>query len=191
MYDENSMKSHIFWIKCRRIFLLLALTIIGTAVGVVVSDYVVNILMFNSNLRIIIVSVSAAIFLAIALLLTANTGKEIEDGYWKIAVYKKLAIISKKLDNLEPNTPKQDSKNTHNSSLSKEVTQIEEPTTSKSTITTSITTTIEKTPEIKETIENTDTTTNNNEVLNELKEITNTLQEDISLESKEEKLENQ
>ena len=30
--------------------------------------------------------------------------KEVEDGYWKIAVYKKLAIISKKLDNLESNS---------------------------------------------------------------------------------------
>jgi len=110
MYDENSMKSHMFWIKFRRIFLLLVLTFIGTAIGVVISDYVVNILMFHQNFRIIIVSASALIFLSIAMLLTANTGKEIEDGYWKIAVYKKLAIISKKLDNLESNNSNKTSK---------------------------------------------------------------------------------
>ena len=107
MYDENSMRSHIFWIKFRRVFLLLLFTLIGTALGVVISDYIVNILMFHQNFRILIVSISAVIFLSISMLLTANTGKEIEDGYWKIAVYKKLAVISKKLDNLEnPNSTK-------------------------------------------------------------------------------------
>lgn len=103
MYDENSMKSHIFWIKFKRVFLLIFFTIIGTSLGVVISDYIVNILLFPSTLRIIIVVASAVLFLALALLLTANTGKEIEDSYWKIAVYKKLVVISKKLDNLEPN----------------------------------------------------------------------------------------
>ena len=130
MYDENSMKSHIFWIKFRRAFLLLVLTIIGTAIGVIISDYIVNILMFNSNFRIIIVSASATIFLSVALLLTANTGKEIEDGYWKIAVYKKLAIISKKLDNLEtPNTnksQKSESKANNEISTEKEILKPEE-----------------------------------------------------------------
>ena len=101
MYDENSMKSHIFWIKFKRVFLLIFFTIIGTSLGVVISDYIVNILLFPSFLRIIIVVVSAVLFLAFALLITANTGKEIQDSYWKIAVYKKLAIISKKLDNLD------------------------------------------------------------------------------------------
>lgn len=101
MYDENSMKNHIFWIKFKRVFLLIFFTIIGTSLGVVISDYIVNILLFPSFLRIIIVVVSAVLFLAFALLMTANTGKEIQDSYWKIAVYKKLAIISKKLDNLD------------------------------------------------------------------------------------------
>ena len=102
MYDENSMKSHIFWIKFKRVFLLLFFTIIGTSLGVVISDYIVNILLFPAFLRIIIVAISAVLFLAFALLITANTGKEVQDSYWKIAVYKKLVVISKKLDNLEP-----------------------------------------------------------------------------------------
>lgn len=101
MYDENSMKSHIFWIKFKRVFLLLFFTIIGTSLGVVISDYIVNILLFPAFLRIIIVAISAVLFLAFALLITANTGKEVQDSYWKIAVYKKLVVISKKLDNLD------------------------------------------------------------------------------------------
>lgn len=101
MYDENSMKSHIFWIKFRRVFILILFTIIGTTLGVIISDYIVNILLFPAILRIVIVVISAVLFLGMALIFTANTGKEIEDGYWKIAVYKKLAIISKKLDNLD------------------------------------------------------------------------------------------
>ena len=74
MYDENSMKSHIFWIKFKRVFLLIFFTIIGTSLGVVISDYIVNILLFPAFLRIIIVVVSAVLFLAFALLITANTG---------------------------------------------------------------------------------------------------------------------
>ena len=101
MYDENSMKSHIFWIKFKRVCLLIFFTIIGTSLGVVISDYIVNILLFPAFLRIIIVAVSAVLFLAFALLITANTGKEVQDSYWKIAVYKKLVVISKKLDNLD------------------------------------------------------------------------------------------
>lgn len=177
MYDENSMKSHIFWIKFRRVFLLLILTIIGTALGVVISDYIVNILLFPSTLRIIIVVSSAVLFLSIALLLTANTGKEIEDGYWKIAVYKKLAIISKKLDNLEPNdsnknTSKHDSKNSNVSSINKETQTSEENP-------------ISTVPEIISEIS--ENNSNNNEVLDDLKEISNTLKENISAEHNEEK----
>mgnify|MGYP005611822517 CR=1 FL=1 len=47
MYDENSMKSHIFWIKVRRVFLLIFLTAIGTGLGIIISDYIVNILLFS------------------------------------------------------------------------------------------------------------------------------------------------
>ena len=118
MYDENSMKSHIFWIKFKRVFLLILFTIIGTSLGVVISDYIVNILLFPAFLRIIIVAISAVLFLAFALLITANTGKEVQDSYWKIAVYKKLVVISKKLDNLDssdkPKISKKDNTQTTN-----------------------------------------------------------------------------
>lgn len=45
-----------------------------------------------------IVIVSTLIFFAFSLLLTANTGKEVQDGYWKIAVLRKLTVIQKDLE---------------------------------------------------------------------------------------------
>lgn len=101
MYDENSMKKHIFWLKARRIFFIILFTAIGSAIGAIISSYFIDILLFTKGLAIVVVAITTSLFLSIALLITANTGKEVADGYWKIAVYKKLAIISKKLDNLE------------------------------------------------------------------------------------------
>ena len=184
MYDENSMKSHIFWIKFKRIFLLLVLTTIGTALGVVVSDYVVNILLFPEVLRIIIVVVSAVLFLSIALLLTANTGKEIADGYWKIAVYKKLAVISKKLDNLEPHdsnkqTSKSEAKNSDDSSINKNDTTKIDDTVATETILDNSSTEISPTTE-----EN----SSNAEIIEDLKEVVNTIAENEAPEINKEKL---
>ena len=101
MYDENSYKNLIFWIKVKRVFLLIIFTILGTSIGVVASSYIIDILMFDPNLRPVIIIVSAILFLLVALLLTANTAKTIQDGYWKIAVLRKLTLISKKLDSLD------------------------------------------------------------------------------------------
>ena len=101
MYDENSMKKHIFWLKARRIFFIILFTAIGSAIGAIISSYFIDILLFTKGLAIVVVAITTSLFLSIALLITANTGKEVADGYWKIAVYKKIAIISKKLDNLE------------------------------------------------------------------------------------------
>ena len=142
MYDENSMKSHIFWIKDRRVFLLIFLTAIGTGLGIIISDYIVNILLFSSILRPIIIISSAVIFLLMALLLTSQTGKEIEDGYWKIAVYKKLAIISKKLDALEKvdNSESLKSENISKKIESKQPEKITEKTSEKENIDPQVTT---------------------------------------------------
>lgn len=101
MYDENSYKNLIFWIKVKRVFLLIIFTILGTSIGVVASSYIIDILMFTPSLRPVIIIISAILFLLVALLLTANTAKTIQDGYWKIAVLRKLTLISKKLDSLE------------------------------------------------------------------------------------------
>ena len=52
----------------------------------------------------IIITISTLLFFAISLLVTAGTAKEVQDGYWKIAVLRKLTVISKKLDNVQIST---------------------------------------------------------------------------------------
>lgn len=101
MYDEDAFKSQIFWIKVRRVFFMLVFSLIGSAIGVAISFYLITVLLSSESLRIPIVAGSTLLFFAISLLITANTGKEIQDGYWKIAVLRKLTLISKKLDSLE------------------------------------------------------------------------------------------
>lgn len=101
MYNEKSFKNQIFWVKVRRIFFMLIFSIIGSALGVIISSYLIDILLFEQNYRVIIVASSTLLFFAISLLVTANTGKSVQDGYWKIEVIHTLNTISEKLDNLE------------------------------------------------------------------------------------------
>ena len=98
MYNENTFKNYIFWIRVKRIFLIVVFSIVGALVGALISQYVVDVLLFKSMYRTLIVGGCVLFMVAIALLLTANTGKEVQDGYWKIAVLRKLTVISKKLD---------------------------------------------------------------------------------------------
>ena len=101
MYNEDSFNNYIFWIKVKRIFFMLIFSIVGAILGFFISDYIINVLFFSSIYRIIIISASTLLFFSISLLITANTGKEVQDGYWKIAVLRKLTVISKKLDSIE------------------------------------------------------------------------------------------
>lgn len=100
MYDEDSYRSEIFWIKAKRTFLIILFAIIGCSLGVLISQYFVDVLLFKLSKSLIIIF-TTLIFISMALLLTANTGRDIQDGYWKIAVLRKLTLISKKLDALE------------------------------------------------------------------------------------------
>ena len=100
MYDEYSYRNEIFWIKAKRTFLIILFAIIGCSLGVLISQYFVDILLFKLSKSLIIIF-STLIFISMSLLLTANTGRDIQDGYWKIAVLRKLTLISKKLDTLE------------------------------------------------------------------------------------------
>ena len=100
MYDEDSYRNEIFWIKAKRTFLIILFAIIGCSLGVLISQYFVDILLFKLSKSLIIIF-STLIFISKSLLLTANTGRDIQDGYWKIAVLRKLTLISKKLDTLE------------------------------------------------------------------------------------------
>lgn len=103
MYDENSFKNYIFWIKVKRAFFMFIFSVLGAFIGIASSEFVVNILLFDEMFRIIIIAVSTLLFFSISLLVTANTGKEVQEGYWKIAVLRKLTVISKKLDNITVN----------------------------------------------------------------------------------------
>ena len=100
MYDENSFKNYIFWLKVKRIFLMLIFSIIGCALGIVISQFLTDVLLLQLS-KPVIIAISTIIFFSISLLLTVGTGKEIQEGYWKMAVLRKLTVISKKLDNLE------------------------------------------------------------------------------------------
>lgn len=100
MYNEKSFENYIFWTKVRRVFLILLFSIIGCLIGIFVSD-IINTVTINDSYRPIIVSISTLSFLALSLLLTIGTAREVQDGYWKMAVLRKLTVMSKKLDNIE------------------------------------------------------------------------------------------
>lgn len=101
MYNEDSFKSYLFWIKVKRFFLMIVFSIVGSTLGVIISSYLIDVLLFDKIYRVIIITVSTIIFFTISLLLTSNIGREVQDGYWKIATLRKLTLISKKLDALE------------------------------------------------------------------------------------------
>lgn len=125
MYDETSFKNYIFWLQVRRVFLIILFSIIGCALGVVLSQFIVDVLLFETS-KILIIIISTIIFFAISLLITVGTSKEIQEGYWKMAVLRKLTVIGKKLDYLENlnSSLQNNSKTTENStpisSISKE-----------------------------------------------------------------------
>lgn len=101
MYNEDSYTRHLNLLKAKRVFSMVLFSIIGCIIGVIFSSFVVTVLMYDAIFRPIIIAVSTLLFFFISLFITGNTSKEIEDGYWKVAVLRKLTLISKKLDNLD------------------------------------------------------------------------------------------
>lgn len=106
MYDETTFQNYIFWLKVKRIFLMIVFSIIGAFIGILLSQLLIDLLLIvSASYRVIIISASTLIFFGISLLMTINTSKDIQEGYWRIAVLRKLTVISKKLDILqEPNS---------------------------------------------------------------------------------------
>ena len=100
MYNEKSFKNHIFWMKVKRVFLILAFAVIGAVIGMIVSDLVVNLEVLDVLYRTPIIIVSTLLMTLIAMLLTAGTGRAVQDAYWKMALLRKVIVISKKLDNV-------------------------------------------------------------------------------------------
>ena len=99
MYNEKDFKDHIKHLKARRILYMLIFSIIGSALGVIIIDYIVDILLFNQIWRVIIISISTLFFFWVSTVMTSNTEKDVQDGYWKLEVMKNLNSISEKLDN--------------------------------------------------------------------------------------------
>ncbi len=101
MYDEDSFNRHIFWMKFRRVFLLIFFSIIGCTIGIFLSTYLIELLFLPENIRIPIIAGTTLLLFFLTLFSTTKISKDIQDGYWKIAVLRKLTLISKKLDALD------------------------------------------------------------------------------------------
>lgn len=102
MYDENTFQNYIFWLKVKRVFLMIVLSIVGALIGILLSQFLIDVLLVvASSLRAVIIAASTLLFFGISLLMTINVSKDVQEGYWKMAVLRKLTVISKKLDYLE------------------------------------------------------------------------------------------
>lgn len=97
MYSEKTFKNYIFWIQVKRVVLILLLSCIGAVVGVLISElceFITKLSTFN----VLIITGSTVFMFLFSLLLTTGTGKEVQDGYWKIAVLRKLTTIQKLIE---------------------------------------------------------------------------------------------
>ena len=101
MYNEDSYSKHLTWLKVKRTILMILFSIIGCIIGVFLSAFIIEVLMCDVIFRPIIITISTLLFFFISLVSTSNTSREVQDGYWKVAVLRKLTLISKKLDALD------------------------------------------------------------------------------------------
>ena len=107
MYSENSYKNFIFWLKFKQIFLMIVFSIVGCVVGRFIGQYLVEVLLFPATSLYISVTVGTLLMFSIAAGMTSGTARDVQDAYWKIAVLRKLTVISKKLDNIPEDTKKE------------------------------------------------------------------------------------
>lgn len=97
MYSEKTYKNYIFWVQVKRFVVIVLLSCLGAALGVLIGkilESTVKLTSFNN----IIIAVSTIVFFLLGLLLTVGTGKQVQDGYWRIAVLRKLTVIQKNLE---------------------------------------------------------------------------------------------
>ena len=104
MYDEDEFKSLVFWLKVKRLFILLILAIIGCVIGFFLSAFLIEVLMMSTKLRVLLITGCTIVFFVIGLLLTSGTAMKVQETYWRIAVLRKMTLISKKLDALQGDT---------------------------------------------------------------------------------------
>lgn len=97
MYSEKSYKNYIFWVQVKRVVLIIILSSIGAGIGILIGKTMESLVQISTYNNTIIV-VSTVIFFVLSLLFTAGTGKEVQDGYWRIAVLRKLTVIQRELE---------------------------------------------------------------------------------------------
>ena len=93
MYSEKTFKNYIFWVQVKRAVIIIVLSCLGAALGVLIGK-LLQITSFNN----VIIVVSTITFFLLSLLLTVGTGEKVQEGYWKIAVLRKLTVIQKNLE---------------------------------------------------------------------------------------------
>lgn len=97
MYSEKKFKNYIFWVQVKRVVVIIILSCLGAALGVLIGKILESTVKMTSFNNIIII-ISTIVFFLLSLLLTTGTGKQVQDGYWKIAVLRKLTVIQKGLE---------------------------------------------------------------------------------------------
>lgn len=97
MYSEETFKNYIFWLQVKRVVLIILFSIIGAGLGIGIGMLLKGTLQVSSYNNAIIIALTISFFL-LSLLITAGTGKEVQDGYWKIAVLRKLTAIQKTME---------------------------------------------------------------------------------------------
>lgn len=97
MYSEKTFKNYIFWVQVKRVFIMIVLSCLGAALGVLIGKILESTLKVTAYNNAIIVISTIAFFL-LSLLLTVGTGEKVQEGYWKIAVLRKLTVIQKNLE---------------------------------------------------------------------------------------------
>ena len=101
MYDEDSFKATLLWLRIRKVFIMLFFTLLFFAIGFAVSEYLVDIIGLDSFIRAVAIAGATLLGFSIGFVLTANVEYKIQTGYYSIAVLRKLSVISKKLDKFD------------------------------------------------------------------------------------------
>lgn len=97
MYSEKSFKNYIFWIQVKRVVLIILLSCIGAGIGIGIGAVIKGTTGVSDYNNIIII-ISTLLLFMLSILVTSGTGKEVQDGYWKIALLRKLTAIQKTLE---------------------------------------------------------------------------------------------
>ena len=101
MYDEDSFKATLFWLRIRKILIVVFFTLVFFLIGFVASEYLVDIIELSSIIRVVSIAGSTILGFVIGAILTADVEYKIQRGYYNIAVLRKLSVISKKLDKID------------------------------------------------------------------------------------------